>query len=102
MAFEAKLMIVFNERNMPKLDVDDHAFWKRLLLIEHRSLFCCTAASYAEHAAEPHTFMGEPDMKDRVNPNATMAWMLAGLSRFNDDGRPTVRLSQTLLTPFTG
>ena len=87
MPFKAKLMIVFNENNMPKVDVEDHAFWKRLLLIEHRSLFCSTSALYRQKADEPYTFQAEQELKARVERNAVLAWMLEGTERFKAEGK---------------
>ena len=96
MPFHAKLIVVFNEHNMPKIDVEDHAFLKRMLLIEHRSHFCNTPAEMAKMRDEPHTFMADSEVKSRVNRNAVLAWMLAGLDMFNAEGASAVL---TLPTP---
>ena len=86
MPFTTKLMVVFNEHNMPKIDVEDHAFMKRLLLIEHRSLFCVTEEDFRLHSDEPYTFMAEPDIRKRIDRNATLYWMLEGAAKLRATG----------------
>ena len=86
MAFRAKLIVVFNEGNMPKIDVGDEAFMKRLLLIEHRSLFCKNRAVFDEAGRQPFTFMADSELKDRLDRNAVLEWMLEGFYKFQVSG----------------
>ena len=43
-------------------------------------------AELAKMSDEPHTFMADSEVKTRVNRNAVLAWMLAGLDMFNEEG----------------
>ena len=86
MPFTAKLIIVFNENNMPRLDVEDEAFMRRLLLVEHRSLFCKTQDAYDKRRTEPYTFLANKDLKEQLSSAAVLAWMLEGLAQYREQG----------------
>lgn len=80
MHFKGKIMMAFNESKMPRLDVDDQALLKRMLVVEHRSLFYDGTPPPG-----PYVFPKDVDIKDRVSGATMLAWMLEGLSRYKRD-----------------
>ena len=71
---------------MPKLDVEDDPFMKRLLLIEHQAVFCKNDREYASMRREAYTYRADPDLMDRLEPSAILVWMLEGLAKFRAEG----------------
>ena len=83
MPWSSKLMLIFNEGSFPKFDVDDQAFAKRMLVLQHRSAFL-DAKSLAAAAHEPYTYLADEGLKTRLKgaPYKILAWMLQGVELY--------------------
>ena len=87
MDWSAKMILIFNEGGLPKIRVDDEAFLKRMLVVQHRSLFCDTQAEVdaARAAGEPFTFLKQEDAHMAVTPQAMLTWALQGLGIYHEE-----------------
>ena len=86
MPWTAKLITIFNEGRMPKLDTDDGAFAKRLIVMPHRALFCKTPEEFERRAGEDHTFLADGGRIAVLTKPALLGWFLQGLQRYWSSG----------------
>ena len=79
MDWGAKMLIAFNQDGMPKLRLEDEAFLKRILIVQHRSRFC-SGRDWTLSQAEPHTFLADSTIEDAVksSPQAILYWAMEG------------------------
>lgn len=84
-----KQVLAFNGGNMPRFDVGDSAFLKRIMVIQHRAKFCLTDAEYEREKFIPNTHRADPDIDDSIKGkwrSALLVWCLEGLKRYRQIG----------------
>ena len=86
MAWTAKMICCFNQDGLPKLRVDDEAFLKRILFVQHRSRFCKTDQEWEESAEQPYTFKADERECAAVTPQAMLAWAMQGHAVYLEEG----------------
>lgn len=77
MRFSGKILLAFNQNKMPKLDVDDQALHRRMLVVEHRTVFY-----QGQQPAVPHAFPLDSTIKERLSAPAMLHWMMVGLDTY--------------------
>lgn len=92
MRWTAKIIIQFNENKCPKFDTTDGALVERMVVVQHRARFC-TPQNIGEYEGEPHTFLADTALKERLlaQPQLMLIYMLEGRQAYSVDrlGPPT-------------
>ena len=86
MEWTSKLLMAFNEGCFPKFRAEDDALVRRMVVMEHRSLFAKDEAEYEKNTGQPHTFMVDPAREQAITGEDMLAWMLEGLQRYRTLG----------------
>ena len=96
MEFVTKMILAFNSGGFPNIPVDQestNAFLKRVVVINHRALFCKTTEEFQSHRHEPYTYLGDPTKvkldRLRLRP-AMLAWMIEGYGDYTRQGFTTI------------
>lgn len=84
----AKMLLCFNQANLPDLDYSDKALLDRILVLTHRSKFCDNDKEYDDQKHLPFTFRADPDMKQNIQKwrPQLIHWFLKGLQRYCEVG----------------
>lgn len=79
-----KMILLFNEGNMPKFDYTDKALIDRMIVVKHRSRFCPNKIDFEENSHREYTYMADTDMEEKLimwRPYL-MKWCLDGLNKY--------------------
>ena len=92
MEFITKMILAFNKGGFPNIPVDQestNAFLKRVVVINHRALFCKRQDEWDTHKNEPYTYRADAHRLDtdtkRLRP-AMLDWMLEGYADYDNLG----------------
>ena len=78
MPWTAKILMIFNESNVPKMDGrdTDDIILNRALLIQHRSYFAKDDAKYQARHGQPYLFRADKEVLTQITPSAVLNWIL--------------------------
>lgn len=90
MTWTAKLVMIFNQGECPKLRAEDDALMARLVVVQHRAKFCKDDSTYAQYTARGEQYVhmagSEETISAALTPARALAWMLQGLERYRREG----------------